>query len=195
MSPTNPERNVRAQDLLTAASAVTTANLGLATYGATHIDTIKGVVALFFARIGDKGDGWLARKMNQESDAGAIYDTVVDKFGIGLTSIYAWKKEVIPRPVLALIAAKSLASVALTAIMAHNHPNESFRPTTAGKIAMGAESATLLAYAGAKALEKEKPGLIPQRKIAQGIGHAALATTIVTGGVALAQYTKRAFRS
>jgi phosphatidylglycerophosphate synthase len=167
----------------------------LSAYGATHLDTIKGVFAFLFARIGDKGDGWLARKMNQESDAGAIYDTVVDKVGIGLASFYGWKKEVIPRPAIAFIGAKSLASVALTAIMAHNHPNESFRPTTAGKIAMGAESLTFIAYAGAKALEKEKPELILQRKIVQGIGAGAMAATVISSTIALKQYADRAFNN
>ncbi|MET0980054.1 MAG: CDP-alcohol phosphatidyltransferase family protein [Candidatus Saccharimonadales bacterium] len=193
MTPINPERNVRAEDLLTAASAVTTANLGLSTYGATHLDTLKGFVAFTLARVGDKADGWLARKMNQESDAGAIYDTVVDKVGIGLAAIHCWQKEIIPRPAIAAIGARSLASVVLTAAMAHNHPDESFRPTTAGKIAMGAESVTFMAYAGAKLLENTRPELITQQKIVRGIGHAAIATTVATGAVALAQYAKRAF--
>lgn len=187
------DRNVHAKDLLTAASAVTTANLGLSIYGASRLDTIKGVLTFLAARVGDKGDGWVARKMNQESDAGAIYDTVVDKVGIGLASFHAWKKEVVPRPAIAFIGAKSLANVALTAIMAHNHPDESFRPTLAGKIAMGADSAVLIAYAGAKALEKEKPELILQRNIIEGIGHAAMATTIVASGIAIKQYADRAF--
>lgn len=193
MSSTRPERNVRAKDLLTLASAITTAGAGLAVYGATHIDTLKGVFTFALARASDKLDGTVANLLDQASDAGAIYDTAVDKAGIGLAAVYGWKKEVIPRPALAVIGAKSLASVALTAIMARNHPNESFRPTTAGKVAMGAESVALIAYAGAKALEKEKPELILQRKIAQGIGHAAMATTIVAGTVALTQYAKRAF--
>jgi phosphatidylglycerophosphate synthase len=194
MPATNPERSVHAEDLLTAASAVTTANLGLSIYGATHLDTLKGFVAFMIARIGDKGDGWLARKMNQESDAGAIYDTAVDKVGIGLATICSWQKEIIPRPAIVAIGARSLASVVLTAAMARNHPDESFRPTTAGKVAMGAESATFIAYAGAKLLETHKPELITQQKIARGIGHAAIATTVATGTVALAQYAKRAFR-
>jgi phosphatidylglycerophosphate synthase len=193
MQPNKSERNVHAKDLLTLASAITAASGSLALYGATHIDTLKGVLAFTIARAGDKVDGTVARLLDQESDAGAILDTGVDKMGIGLAVINGWRKEVIPRPAIAIIGGKSLASVGLTAIMAHNHPNESFRPTTAGKIAMGAESVALIAYAGAKALEKEMPELITQRKIAQGIGHAAIATTIVTGAVSLTQYAKRAF--
>lgn len=193
MQPIKSERNVHAKDLLTPASAITAASGSLAVYGATHIDTLKGVFAFALARAGDKIDGTVARLLNQESDAGAIFDTGVDKLGIGLAAINGWRKEVIPRPAIAIIGAKSLASVSLTAIMAHNHPDESFRPTTAGKIAMGAESVAFIAYAGAKALANEKPELITQRKIAQGIGHAAIATTIATGAVALTQYAKRAF--
>lgn len=195
MSPNKTKRDVRAKDLLTLASAITTAGAGLAVYGATHIDTLKGVFAFALARGSDKLDGTVAKLMHQSSDAGAIYDTAVDKVGIGLAAIYGWKKEVIPRPAIAIIGAKSLASVCLTAVMAHNHPDESFRPTTAGKIAMGAESVAFIAYAAAEALKNEKPELITQQKIAHGIGHAALATTIATGAVALTQYANRAFHS
>lgn len=193
MKSVHPERNVRAKDLLAIPSYITAASAGLAYYGATHIDTLKGVAALIAARIGDIGDGWSARRLNKESDAGAIFDTAVDKGTIVLVAINAWQKEVIPRPAIAIIGAKSLASIGLTAIMAHNHPDESFRPTKAGKISMGADSVAFIAYAEAKALEKEKPELIAQQKTAQLIGHAALATTIVTGAISLAQYAKRAF--
>ena len=193
MSPKNPERNVHAKDLLTVASAITACSGALAAYGATHLDTTKGLAAFTAARLGDKLDGFAAKLFNQESDAGAIFDTVVDKAGIGLAAISSWKNEIIPRPAIAAIGARSLASVALTAIMARNHPNESFRPTMAGKLAMGAESATFIAYAAAKILENEKPELITQHKIARTIGHTAFATTILAGGISLAQYTRRAF--
>lgn len=193
MSSNNPERNFRLKDLRTYASAVTTANLGASLYGASHIDTIKGAVIFSLARLGDKGDGWLARLMNQESDAGAFYDTLVDKVGIGAAVFNAWKKEVVPRPAIGIVAARNIASVALTGIMARNHPNESFRPTLAGKIAMGAESAVFIGYAMANALEKEYPELIKTRLITQGVGHAALATTIAAGSISIGQYAKRAF--
>lgn len=193
MSPDNTERNVQAKDLLTLASAITTLSGGLAVYGATHLDTLKGLLAFTAARGGDKLDGLAAKWLNQESDAGAIYDTVVDKAGIGLAAASCWQKEIIPRPAIAAIGIRSLTSVALTGIMAHNHPDESFRPTYAGKVAMGAESATFIAYAGARLLETHTPELITQQKIARGVGHAALATTIATGAIALAQYAKRAF--
>lgn len=193
MPSNNPERNFNPEDLLTAASAVTTLNLGLSAYGASHIDTIKGVLTFLIARLGDKGDGWIARLMDQESDVGALYDTLVDKFGIGTAAINAWIKEVVPRPAIAIVGARNIASVALTAVMAHNHPNESFRPTMAGKIAMGAESAVFIGYAMASALEKEHPEFVKTRMIAQGVGHVALATTIVAGSISIAQYTKRAF--
>lgn len=192
MSSPNPERNVRAKDLLAGASYITAASAGLAIYGAAHIDTLKGVAALLAARIGDIGDGWWARHFNQESDAGAIFDTAVDKGTIALVAVNAWQKEAIPRPVIAIIGAKSIASVGLTAMMAHNHPDESFRPTKAGKLSMVADSVAFIAYATAEALKAEKPELITQQLIARKIGDAALATTIVTGAAALTQYAKRA---
>jgi phosphatidylglycerophosphate synthase len=193
MSASNPERNVNIKDLLTPASAVTAASGARAIYGATHLDTVKGFVAFTAARLGDKADGFIARLMNQESDAGAIFDTAVDKAGIITAAVSSWQKEILPRPAIAAIAARNLGSVALTTIMARKHPTESFRPTNAGKLAMGAESVTFIAYAGAKLLETTRPELITQQKIAAGIGHAALATTIVAGGVSLLQYARRAF--
>jgi phosphatidylglycerophosphate synthase len=193
MSSPNPERNLNPEDLLTAASAVTTFNLGLSTYGASHIDTVKGVIAFLIARSSDKLDGWIARLTNKESDAGALYDTVVDKVGIGTAAFNAWKKEVVPRPAIGIVGARNIASVALTGVMTHNHPNESFRPTMAGKIAMGAESAVFIGYALANALENEHPEMIKTRMIAEGVGHAALVTTIVAGSISIGQYAKRAF--
>ncbi|HEX7484170.1 MAG TPA: CDP-alcohol phosphatidyltransferase family protein [Candidatus Saccharimonadales bacterium] len=193
MSSSNLERNFRLKDLRTYASAITTANLSASLYGAAHIDTIKGALIFSLARLGDKGDGWVARMMNQESDAGAFYDTFVDKVGIGSAAINGWRKEVIPRPAIAVIGARSVASVGLTAVMAHNHPGESFRPTMAGKIAMGAESAAFIGYAMASALETERPDLVKTRQIAQGIGHIALAGATIAGSISIAQYTKRAF--
>jgi len=193
MASSNPERHLRAKDLLAAPSYVTAASGALAIYGATHIDSVKGVLAFGLARAGDKIDGSLARLLNKESDAGALFDTAVDKTGVGLATIFGWNKEVIPRPAIAIIGARSVASVGLTAAMARNHPGESFRPTLAGKIAMGAESTALIAYAMASALEKERPDLVKPRQIAQSIGHAALAGVAVAGSISIAQYAKRAF--
>lgn len=58
---------------------------------------------------------------------------------------------------------------------------------------MGADSIAYAAYLTANALENERPELINQRNAALWIGHAALATTVVTGAVSLIQYTKRIF--
>lgn len=189
----NTERDVNFTKLSPAATAVSAAGLGLVVKGVTEIDTLRGVAEVFVGRGLDGVDGGVARALNQQSDAGAIVDVVFDKIGMGTVSIAAWLKEAIPKPVIAGIAAKHLASAALTFIHDHNHPTESFRPTKWGKASIGADTLAYAGYLAENALANEKPERVREQKIARGIGHAATAASIVTGGISLYQYYKRAF--
>lgn len=193
MSSPSPERNLHAKDLLTAASAITATGGTLGIVGGLHLDTLWGYILFTAARGSDNLDGAVARALDQVSDAGALFDTIMDKSGVAAAAVTSWKKELVPRPVIAAITARSLASVGLTLLMARNHPNESFRPTDAGKATMAAESVAFLAFAGAKLAETKKPESIKLQKIARGIGYAAFATILTAGTVSIAQYAKRAF--
>lgn len=189
----HPERDLDLNKLSPAATAVSATGLGLVISGVTEINTLKGVVKVGLGRGLDGIDGSVARALNQESDAGAIVDASFDKAEIGIVSVAAWLKEAIPKPVIAIVAAKNLASAALTIVHNHNHPDESFRPTKWGKASIGADSIAYAAHLMANALEHDKPERIVEQKIARTAGNIAIAASVVTGAVSLYQYYKRAF--
>jgi phosphatidylglycerophosphate synthase len=189
----NPERDVNFKKLSPAATAVSATGLGLVVKGATEINTLKGVVEVFIGRLLDGVDGGVARALKQESDAGAIVDVSFDKLGMGAVSIAAWLKEAMPKPVIAGIAAKHLTSAALTLIYDHNHPTESFRPTKWGKASIAADTLTYAAYLTENALLNENPERVTEQNFAHQVGKAAVAASVITGGISLYQYYKRAF--
>ena len=189
----SPERDVDFKKLSPAATAVSATGLGLVVKGATEINTLKGVLEVFAGRAADGFDGSVARALDQESDAGAIVDASFDKAGIGVISVAAWLNEAIPKPVIAGVVTKHLASAALTFIHDHNHPNESFRPTKWGKASIGADSLAYAAYLAENALRNEKPERITEQKIAHIVGGLAVGAAIVTGSISIYQYYKRAF--
>ena len=189
----NPERDVDFKKLSPAATAVSATGLGLVVKGAMKIDTLKGVAEVFIGRLLDGVDGGVARALKQESDAGAIVDVSFDKVGMGAVSIAAWLKEAMPKPVIAGIAAKHLTSAALTLIYNHNHPTESFRPTKWGKASIAADTLVYAGFLMENALASEQPEKINEQKAARTIGNVAVAASVITGGVSLYQYYKRAF--
>jgi phosphatidylglycerophosphate synthase len=193
MSPKNPERNLDFRKLSPAATAVSATGLGLVLKGAMEIETIKGVIEVFVGRGLDGLDGGIARALKQESDAGALVDAGFDKVGIGAISIAAWLKEAIPKSIIAGVTVKHLASAALAFAHGHNHPNESFRPTKWGKASMGADTLTYAAYLAENALIHEKPERTAERKIVHIVGKLAVSASVLTGGVSLYQYYRRAF--
>ncbi len=193
MSPKNPKRNASIKELSPAATAISATGLGLVLKGASEIETIKGVAKIFSGRLFDAVDGGVARALKQESDAGAIVDVTFDKIGMGAISIAAWLKEAIPKPIIAGIASKHLASTALTFVYSHNHPDESFRPTKWGKASIAADTLSYAAYLTENALSNERPDLIGAQKAAHTVGRLAVCASVVAGGISLTQYAKRAF--
>ena len=51
-------------------------------------------------RFGDVVDGFVARKLDMSSDAGAIADVVADKLGMLAISVGMWRHDIAPKPVL-----------------------------------------------------------------------------------------------
>ncbi|HET8883986.1 MAG TPA: CDP-alcohol phosphatidyltransferase family protein [Candidatus Saccharimonadales bacterium] len=186
------ERNLSLAELSPAATAISAAGFGLVLKGCSEINTTRGVVEIAVGRGLDGVDGTVARLLDQESDAGALVDAGLDKFGILAVSIAAWKTQAIPRPVIATVVAKNALSAGLTYVHGKRHPNESFRPTNWGKASMATDSVAYGAYLEANALEHEHPEKIEEQKVARQIGRTAVTAGLVSGAVSLAQYTKRA---
>lgn len=146
------EKVIDYHDLFKVPTAVSLGSLALVIYGSTKIDTLAGMNMIVAGRTGDLLDGFLARFLDQSTDMGAFVDTAADKTGLLAIGSAAWIKDAIPKPVLATMAARHGVSVGLTALTAHNHPGQGFRPNQFGKLAMGADTASLAGYGYANAI-------------------------------------------
>jgi cardiolipin synthase len=74
----------------------------------TRSDFIIALLLLGIAYFSDMFDGWVARKLHQESDLGKILDPVVDKLAVGAVAIYTVVFKGFPLWVLVLILAKDI---------------------------------------------------------------------------------------
>jgi phosphatidylglycerophosphate synthase len=144
-------------------------------------------------RSGDLVDGFIARLLDQQTDTGAFVDTAADKTGMAAITIAAWRKKAIPRVPLTVIAGKQALNVGLTAMTAHNHPGQSFRPNPYGKQAMAADNATYIGYLYSHALERDQPELNLHQGFAM-LGRTAFAAGSALSVPATLEYADRAFR-
>ena len=69
---------------------------------------ITAVILMGIAYFSDIFDGWIARKLSQESDLGKILDPLVDKLAIGTVAIYTVIYKGFPLWALVLILSKDI---------------------------------------------------------------------------------------
>ena len=74
----------------------------------TTSDFIIALILMGIAFFSDMIDGWVARKLNQESDLGKILDPLVDKLAIGMVAIYTVIYKGFPLWALVLILSKDI---------------------------------------------------------------------------------------
>jgi cardiolipin synthase len=74
----------------------------------TTSDFIIALILMGIAYFSDMIDGWVARKLNQESDLGKILDPLVDKLAIGAVAIYTVIYKGFPLWALVLILSKDI---------------------------------------------------------------------------------------
>ena len=74
----------------------------------TTSDFIVALILIVIAYFSDMIDGWIARKLNQESDLGKILDPVVDKLAIGSVAVYTVIYKGFPLWALVLILSKDI---------------------------------------------------------------------------------------
>lgn len=203
MQPTNKqldqlsefhEKVIDYKDLFKPPTLVTMGSLALVMNGCRRIDTVSGVNQIVLGRTGDLLDGYIARLLDQSSDLGALADTAADKLGMAAIVSAAWHKNAVPKMPLSVIAGKQLMNIGLTALTAHNHPHQGFRPTMTGKYAMAADNAALVGYLYSNALAREYPELnLHQGALVLGrVGFAAGSALAIPTTL---QYTQRAFNS
>jgi CDP-diacylglycerol--glycerol-3-phosphate 3-phosphatidyltransferase len=94
------------------------------------------VIFIFLAGLSDFFDGFLARKLKQESQIGKIADPFVDKFFGGLSLIGLAMGEYIPWLIFWLFLARDLFLVAVSLILIWQH-KELVAETKVGKFSTG----------------------------------------------------------
>lgn len=184
------KRSVRARDLLKAPTAITATSLASVVCGAHHIETTEGKCAVVMGRLGDLVDGYVARKFNLSSDAGAIADASSDKLGMAAICAALWQKDIAPKPVIAnIVIRNTLNSCATVYHGTTDTDHNSIRPPKSGKYAMAADNLAFISYMAADAF-RERP---ETKKILRRIGHTAAFTGLIVGSYATTRYIKGDF--
>lgn len=184
------KRDIRAKDLLQVPTAITAVSFASVLAGARHIDTPQGKALVAAGRFGDVVDGFVARKLDMSSDAGAIADVVADKLGMLAISVGMWKHDIAPKSVLAGMAAKHALNAGATLYNGLRDENKrAIRPPISGKYGMAADNVSLLSFAVASELQ---PGTTGYR-LARGLGWAAAAAGAAFGVVSARHYIKGEF--
>ena len=116
------ERHLAVRDLFQVPTAISMAGLAMVLKGSGAITTLGGVNRITAGRALDLVDGVVARTCNQESDAGALADTVCDKLGMLAITHSALRAEALPKALPLAIFANNAASAALTTAAGIRHP-------------------------------------------------------------------------
>lgn len=184
------ERHLDFRDLLQVPTAISLAGLATVMHGTRNLNTISGVNQVAVGRVLDLVDGTVARGLNQESDAGALADTVCDKLGMLAITIGASKDKAIPPYIPASIFANNAISAGLTVAAGIRHPHTSYRPTKTGKLGMALSNVGAIGHLYAHALERQ----YPHNKVHRAVRH--ISTGVAIAGITLSalsnvEYAKR----
>ena len=184
------ERNFAYRDLFQVPTAISASGLALVAKGCRTINTVNGVNMIAAGRGLDLLDGVVARRLEQESDAGALADATCDKLGMTLIATSALRHDAVPKYALGSMFASNLTSAGLTLAASVRHPHDSYRPTSTGKHGMAAFNVGIISYLYANALEHERPelGLHPGFK---KLGHVATSAGIALAIPTNAEYASR----
>lgn len=185
------EQSLELRDLFSPPALTSLSGLALVAHGAQQLETVRGVNEIAAGRGFDLLDGFIARVLDDESDVASLTDAAVDKVATGIIVKSAWQKHIVPKPILATIAAANICNGSLTFLTKYRHPSVPLRPSPSGKHSMALYTSSLLSHAYANALETEHP----DRKLSATLRH--LGTTAFVAGTAFAaaaacDYTARA---
>lgn len=154
-------------------------------HGAAELETKHGKAEVAIGRVGDLVDGAVARKFNLSSDAGAIFDVTADKLGMLAIAKHAWQKDLVPKPILAIMAAKHSINAAATVYNGlSDQQRRSIRPPKSGKYSMFADNISL----GAFLLSDELDCGSAAYEAARALGYAAFGIGLAFGANATHRY-------
>lgn len=183
-------RSVHLHDLLQAPTAISVGSLELVREGSRDIDTTAGKIKIVLGRVGDLADGYVARRFDMSSDAGAIVDATCDKVGMAMIGAAAWEHAIVPKPVIATILARNVFNSAITLYNGLNDPcKRSIRPPKSGKYAMAADNIAFGAFMLADELEQGSANY----RVARNVGYVATVAGLTFGLVAAKHYVQNDF--
>ncbi len=171
-------------------TAITAGSFALVLDGSRKLDTTEGKLEVSIGRIGDVVDGFVARTLDQSSDAGAIADVTCDKLGMLAIGAGMWRHDIAPRPLLAMMATKHTVNAAATLYNGlTDEKRRSIRPPKSGKLSMAADNLSLGAFLLADELQ---PGT-RSYEITRGIGYVAAAAGLALGAISTRHYLRGEF--
>lgn len=182
--------NIRQEDVLNIPNTMSAIGCALAIHGSMRADTKLGVAEAAVGRLVDLVDGRVARSLGQESDFGAGVDATLDKIA-GLSIVMnEWGKGLAPKTALSAILIQNTVNGIATLAAIKKHPEESFKPTTEGKLAMATQNAALALYPAARLLKDRMPRT---SSVVRYLGHAATIVGVgYFGRLSTKQYIQRA---
>lgn len=185
------ERDLNPTDLLQLPTAITLGSFALVCDGSRKIDTRAGKWEVAIGRLGDVVDGFVARKFNMSSDAGALADAACDKFGMAAIGTALWQHEIAPRPLLAIMATRNVVNAGATFYNGlRDTQKRAIRTPKTGKYSMAADNISLGAFMLANELQEGSTGY----KFARGLGYAAATAGLIWGIDATKRYVTGDFK-
>ncbi len=101
--------NIRREDIITPANAVSVMGLMLVVAGSLRLDTLPGVILIGTGRLLDIADGYIARR-TRTSEFGAALDASLDKLAILVIVTSALWYQAVPWPLLLWVFGQNLVN-------------------------------------------------------------------------------------
>lgn len=140
---------VKREDIVTPANALSTAGLALTLVGSANIDKVSGVAMIGAGRVLDLADGYVARRTHT-SEFGGVVDATFDKLAVAAFTVQAWRHDTAPQAIIAGIVMFNVVN-AVANVYTDRKGHEA-KSSKAGKYGMFGQNMTLGAFTMASAL-------------------------------------------
>lgn len=141
----------------TLATFISLAGLLLVLRGCKNINKPDGIKKIVFGRTLDLVDGPCARALNQTSGIGATIDATCDKIAMTSIIVRAWQEEMVPKPIIAGVAASTIINAVTSTTALIRHPEIKNETPKSGKLSIALFNGALFAHSYGEALRRRKP--------------------------------------
>ncbi len=180
----------KTNSILTPGNIVTSAGLGLVTYGSTKLGTnlIESFVFITGGRAADPFDGYIANKTGTKSPLGEIYDATADKIEMVVVGAGIIENNLIPLPIMLGILVQNGLNTFFSIRAKKDKSIPKMHPSRLGKYATASQWATIGLYGISTILEQKN--IINTSHIVSYLGDASLVPTTITSISATYDYSK-----